>query len=654
MKSVKITNVDLNGFMPETDEVIPTVISDLEDGQALLDKVDNIEESAKGITLTEQEIDGQKTGKLIFTDYQDNELVVQGGYAPDKTTIILTENNNLQAKGLQTDNGYLSGNVIEEIITSKGGYLDSYDFGTATPTQQQLTDYAIQNIGTITQASEIWDKTKVINLYDHHTWCWDLNSGWWSDLGDIGVISDANNDGLHGLVTGAPNDGNHLYMGNIDGNGQININGLPQLANTVAGKQDALSVSGYLSLSNNNLSTNFSSSQDDALNSGVDSNVVDKVNNMEILTVQETRDSTRNILYPIAYEPIYGVEWTNNTSTTMTRTDDAVGMTYDMQSDSNYNWIRSDFDYVFPFNQMTRTTINGNTFVYVPSMWFRIKEGNTYTGTNYFDITGVAVSETRGPAMPGYNWYQTKAFYYGAYGAYSDGYQLSSISGVTRANNLSRADARTQAMNVGTGYHQRDLYAGTVLMFLWWIEFATKNSQSVLTGVTIGSRVPTGGTDMIINANHTTGYDYNNGQMVWRGIEDYIGNLYEFEDGITGNGTRGGLVFVSDDYTKYDDYNNGSQMNKLAFNSPIMDSQCLTALGWDKNKPFLVQPIAMMINTNYDTGFCDQAYYNNNIVSYRGSNHSGNTVNYGVSAYFRNSRTFAGAGVGFRLVKEAN
>ena len=234
MKSVKITNVDLNGFMPETDEVIPTVISDLEDGQALLDKVDNIEESAKGITLTEQEIDGQKTGKLIFTDYQDNELVVQGGYAPDKTTIILTENNNLQAKGLQTDNGYLSGNVIEEIITAKGGYLDSYNFGTSTPTQEQLTDYAIQNIGTITQASEIWDKTRVINLYDHHTWVWDLNSEWWSDLGDIGVISDANNDGLHGLVTGAPNDGNHLYMGNIDGNGQININGLPELANQTA------------------------------------------------------------------------------------------------------------------------------------------------------------------------------------------------------------------------------------------------------------------------------------------------------------------------------------------------------------------------------------------------------------------------------------
>ena len=240
MKSVKITNIDLNGFMPETEEAIPEVISDLEDGQALLDKVDNIEESVEGITLTEQEIDGQKTGKLIFTDAEGQSHEVQGGFPPDNTSIILTDANQLQAKGLVTQTGYLSGDVIKEVISAQGGYLDSHNFGTSTPTNQELTDYAIQNIETITQADEIWDKTRVINLYDHHTWVWDLNSETWSDLGEIAQISDANNDGLHGLVTGAPNDGYHNYMGNIDANGQININGLPELAQQVTNNTTAI------------------------------------------------------------------------------------------------------------------------------------------------------------------------------------------------------------------------------------------------------------------------------------------------------------------------------------------------------------------------------------------------------------------------------
>lgn len=330
---------------------------------------------------------------------------------------------------------------------------------------------------------------------------------------------------------------------------------------------------------------------------------------------------------PIVVSPIYGVEWVNNTSRTMTRTDDAVGMTYT----DNAGKFTSDFDSVFPYNQMKRQTIGGNVFVKIPSMWFRV--GYDIDSK----IVSVAVSETQGPAKTAegitYVWHQTKEFYYGAYGASSNGTVLKSVSGANRLVSITRAQARTQAMAVGTGYHQRDLYAGTILMFLFWIEYANKASQNhptslsgVFPAMNLSSKVITGGTNTIYN--ETAGIDFcvsgyvANKQMVWHGIEDLFGNTYEWEDGITGNGTANSTQYVSDDYTKYEDYNSATtptNMNALSFNSPTANGNCIEALGWDNNNPFLVQPITVRNDSSYTTGFTDYASTANKVVSYRGS-----------------------------------
>ncbi|MDR1195731.1 MAG: hypothetical protein LBL00_04545 [Endomicrobium sp.] len=51
----------------------------------------------------------------------------------------------------------------------QGGYLAAYDFGTDAPTQQQLTDYALAQIG-ITEPTQIFNGTRVKNLFDGHLW----------------------------------------------------------------------------------------------------------------------------------------------------------------------------------------------------------------------------------------------------------------------------------------------------------------------------------------------------------------------------------------------------------------------------------------------------------------------------------------------------
>ena len=336
--------------------------------------------------------------------------------------------------------------------------------------------------------------------------------------------------------------------------------------------------------------------------------------------------------------PIFGVSWTNDETTTMTRTDDAVDMTYAISNGK----VASDFDTVFPYNQMKRTTIDGNVFVYVPAMYFRITKDEDNK------ITGIAVSETQGD---GDGWYSSKAFYYGAYGASSDGTVLKSVTGANRQYSVTRATARTRANAVGDGYYQRDLYAGTVLMFLWWIEFATKNSSTVMTGSDYGKS--TGGTDSIYNETEgesfcVSGYDTSTYQMVWHGIEDYVGNGYEWEDGITGTGSSGGVQYVSEDYTKYND--TGTDMNTLSFNSPTTSGNCLEAMGWDDANPFLCQPIATRSDSSYATGFCDYASTSNNIVSYRGSYYRSGSRN-GVSVFSRDSASYSYSYIGCRLLK---
>lgn len=365
----------------------------------------------------------------------------------------------------------------------------------------------------------------------------------------------------------------------------------------------------------------------------------------EVVVEEDTQNSVIvTYLEKPALMPVYGVSWVNDASTTMTRTDDAVGMAYSI--DTSTGKITSDFDSVFPYNQMKRQVIGGNTFVYIPAMWFRVIADSDKK------ITSIAVSETQGE---GDNWYQTRPFYYGAYGASSNGSVLKSVSGATRLGNITRAVARQRARAVGTGYHQRDLYSGTILMFLWWIEFANKNSSNIRSGAEYGKK--TGNTDLIYNEEEganfcVSGSVTSTSQMVWHGIEDYIGNGCEWEDGITGNGTEGGTQYVSDDYTLYDDYSSTSKMSALSYNSPATTYKCLTALGWDETKPFLCQPIDARNDTGYYSGFCDEISVSNNIVSFRGSerpSYSGG----GVSHFDRANVSFKYESVCCRLVLNA-
>lgn len=322
-----------------------------------------------------------------------------------------------------------------------------------------------------------------------------------------------------------------------------------------------------------------------------------------------------------AAKPIYGVSGLYQSDPVLTRTDDAVGMSWTM----NDNIISSDFDNVFPYNQMVRETIDGDVFVKIPAMYWRIGFDSNY------NITDIAVSEGEMPGSENKVFVHTDAFYYGAYGAsVSDG-KMYSKTGVARQYGMTRADFRTYAKARGTKYRQLDLYHMRVLDFLWLIEFATKNSDSVMSG-RMGYGQSCGVTDSLTVP---SGQLESQGRMRWRYIEDFIGNGLEFFDGLTG-------YAVTDDARKYNDNSTGD----LTF--PSVPGACLSALKINVSKPLLAVPGATVNNSNYNTFFCDYAGFGGSAVYFRGR--TGPTAGNGLFLVDGSISSSAGTNTGSRLL----
>ena len=298
---------------------------------------------------------------------------------------------------------------------------------------------------------------------------------------------------------------------------------------------------------------------------------------------------------------ILGVSGLYNSTTALTRTDAAVGKTWTMTS----NEITSDFDTLFPFNEMKRVTVDDNVMVYVPEMYWRL--GYDSSGR----LTDIAVApEEITTLASGQVSAHSNAFYYGAYGAsYDANNKMQSKSGVARRYSQTRAQFRTAAQAIGTGYQLIDVLHTRILEMLWLIEFADKQSENIMWGYTnYGGNC--GATDTLTAP---SGQLANQGRMRWRYIEDFIGNGYEIIDGIVG-------TYVTADPSQYGDTQNVG----ISYTGTSINGYELAALqSPDSNNPLLLVPKEGVSNSSYNTYFCD--YVNNpagNYMIYRGRNNS--------------------------------
>lgn len=181
---------------------------------------------------------------------------------------------------------------------------------------------------------------------------------------------------------------------------------------------------------------------------------------------------------------IYGVSWDKSSVPTLTRTDDAVGMVAAAGVDMTP--VTNDFDGAQIYSEITEVTDGyGNVFVRIPAFYIRKTSGAT--------VTWQISKQSHGA-----DWYLPACFWdftnsvalpyvdVGKYTAGFDGTRMTSKANEYPMVSQNIVTMRSRAQANGPAYQQLDIHVMDVLTTLFYVEFATLHSQSVMAGFTSG------------------------------------------------------------------------------------------------------------------------------------------------------------------------
>ena len=183
--------------------------------------------------------------------------------------------------------------------------------------------------------------------------------------------------------------------------------------------------------------------------------------------------------------PIFGVYWDKASSPVLTRTHDAVGMSAAIGIDGQ--WVQNDFDGAPIFGQIGDVKDDlGNVFCRIPRLYIRKTDGPD------FKTWAVTTRPLPGFYLPWvyYDFTKNKSLLYYDHGKYKgslsqDG-KLESKAGMYPLVNKNIVEFRNYAQANGKGYQQLDIHAVDIIQTLFFIEFATLHSQSIMQGFTSG------------------------------------------------------------------------------------------------------------------------------------------------------------------------
>lgn len=250
--------------------------------------------------------------------------------------------------------------------------------------------------------------------------------------------------------------------------------------------------------------------------------------------------------------------------------------------------VQNDFDSMPIYKEMKEVTDDyGNKFIRIPK--FYIHKENT--------AGKLAIRISKEPITGGYlphcfyDHVANKELPHVDVGKYlaslsTDGTKLESKSGVAPLVARNIVDFRELAEANGDGYQQMDIHVIDVLQTLFYVEFATLNSQSIHPGYTGGTKAkPTGGTDSVVASSGATGAD-NKNQFMYRGVEDLWGNVYQFVDGLNINDHQ---AWVAKDARDYASNVFASPYEKLSYVN-LTSNGYVAEMGYDPNRPYAQFP----------------------------------------------------------------
>ncbi len=254
---------------------------------------------------------------------------------------------------------------------------------------------------------------------------------------------------------------------------------------------------------------------------------------------------------------IYGVDGVGRSSPTLTRTDAAVGLSYSIGASE----ISSDFSHCFPWSEMQEVVDDiGNVFIRVPKFYTKVTKNED--GTYKYQISGCRYDGFSTLFIDGKG-NEIDYVLVGKYEASGSYAKAQSKSKQTVLNEITIGEMRAACKANGDGYQQYDFLIDAIIKQLFMIEFATTNSQSIMTGWTNAQNaaaILTGHTDAVKtasgswNENHTESCPSCNSDgfhaCKYRGIENPWGNVYVYCDGISFYGSN---VYICLDPAKYTD-----------------------------------------------------------------------------------------------------
>lgn len=327
---------------------------------------------------------------------------------------------------------------------------------------------------------------------------------------------------------------------------------------------------------------------------------------------------------------IYGVKrQISSSNSTWERIEDAVGLVANATHDGST--VQNDFDDLYPWSDIITynydTTskeikayygdatfkwdgTNGEVLTKIPEFWWKREQVDGY------EYVYIADNE-----VDGYT--KSNEFSLGRYTISGSSSRVYSKSGVSPLVNTTITDFRNYAKNLGTGFGIMD-WRYFLIQLLYLVEYADYNSQSKLGqgNVSSGSIKNSGGCNSLGMKSGCLG-DGGSYQVIYRGLEDIFGNIFQFVDGINISSYK---AYICYDPTKYavDTFSGNYQDVGYTNNN---SSGYGSKLGYNSNHPLISFPTEVAGSTN--AGTCD--YYISN---------SGNRVVWVGGGY--NSSDYAG------------
>lgn len=261
---------------------------------------------------------------------------------------------------------------------------------------------------------------------------------------------------------------------------------------------------------------------------------------------------------------------------------------------------------------------NGDVMVEIPKFWYR--------RFRYGDIEYIQIADGAADGFalhPAFNHAGIEADY--AYvGAYKTSSNNKSVTGASPTDSATRASFRTNAKNKGAGWSIIDIAAISAIQMLALVEFATNNAQAVIgRGYCDGNSasLKSGSCDSVPNlTGRPSGTDGKTG-VVYRGIEDFWGNIWERVDGVNFNG---GKYYVCNDISKYAD-DTATNYEELSFTGATNWSQSyITQEGLDDGDNAHVMLPSAAGSGSETTYQCDACWSS---TGWRVFIHGGNWIN---------------------------